>query len=329
MADVTTTHDDQGSETYSANADLVDAVGHSAEGRRWLADLPALIDQFRIRWSLRIGTPMVGGVAAWVAPALLPSGDHAVLKLSWPHREAAGEATVLRWWNGHSAVRLLDCDQDAYALLMEHCDPGEKLTSANHLSAEERLTIGATLLAELWSTPGPPPDGSPPDGLERVADVTAEWADEVDERFDHLRTTHPDVPVDPGLVALGSRLLRELPATASREVVVHGDFNPGNILSATRRPWLAIDPKPMLGDPGYDPFPLLEQIDDPFAHPDPADVLTSRFTHLAEILDEPADRLIAWSIARRVESALWAYSQDDLPGTLHVLTEAHTLAALL
>ena len=30
--------------------------------------------------------------------------------------------------------------------------------------------------------------------------------------------------------------------------------------------WLAIDPKPMRGDPAYDLWPLLEQVDDPFAH---------------------------------------------------------------
>lgn len=55
---------------------------------------------------------------------------------------------------------------------------------------------------------------------------------------------------------------------------------PGNVLSATRRPWLIIDPKPMIGDPGYDLCPLLLRIDDPLARVD------------------PADRLLAWSLAR-------------------------------
>ena len=62
----------------------------------------------------------------------------------------------------------------------------------------------------------------------------------------------------------GIDLLRSLPADAARSVVLHGDFNPGSILSATRAPWLAIDAKPLTGDPALDPWPLLEQIDDPY-----------------------------------------------------------------
>ena len=51
-------------------------------------------------------------------------------------------------------------------------------------------------------------------------------------------------------------LARELYASldAGREVLVHGDFHHHNIL-ASERGYLAIDPKPMLGEPEYDvPF---------------------------------------------------------------------------
>ena len=66
--------------------------------------------------------------------------------------------------------------------------------------------------------------------------------------------------LDAGLVETGARLLEELPATATRCLVIHGDFNPTNILRAEREPWLAIDAKPMLGDPGYDLAPLVIQV---------------------------------------------------------------------
>lgn len=58
---------------------------------------------------------------------------------------------------------------------------------------------------------------------------------------------------DPGLVRHRIRLLELLPAIATRSVLVHGDFNPGNVLSAQRAEWLTIDASPMLDDPGYDP----------------------------------------------------------------------------
>jgi streptomycin 6-kinase len=36
-----------------------------------------------------------------------------------------------------------------------------------------------------------------------------------------------------------------------------------------------------------------------------------RCTLLADVLDQPVDRLAAWGIARAVESALWHVSEDD------------------
>ncbi len=32
------------------------------------------------------------------------------------------------------------------------------------------------------------------------------------------------------------------------------DLHPDNVLAAEREPWLAIDPKPYVGDPTYDPL---------------------------------------------------------------------------
>ena len=81
---------------------------------------------------------------------------------------------------------------------------------------------------------------------------------------------------------------------------MHGDFNPGNLLAAEREPWLAIDPKPMLGDPGYDPEPLVLQVP-PVEGAD----LAARFRLVADVLDEPAERLMAWAVARLVERSLW------------------------
>ncbi|WP_240662536.1 aminoglycoside phosphotransferase family protein [Streptomyces sp. WAC 06738] len=287
-----------------------------ASGRAWLAELPDLVEKLRARWSLRLGAPFTGGSCSWVAPARLPDGTDAVFKVTWPHREAAGEAEGLRIWDGRGAVRLLAHDPGHYALLLERCKPGTELGTAGELGAEHRLRLGAEVLRELWSAPVPQDCG-----LERVADVCAEWADLLQERMERLRPGY-----DAGLVAHGARLLRELPGGARREVVVHGDFNPGNILAAGRRPWLAIDAKPMTGDPGYDPFPLLEQIDDPFATADPARTVAARLALLAGELGEDTGRLAAWAVARRVEAALWSAEHGDVPGGAGVLGEARLLA---
>ncbi|GAB7029804.1 aminoglycoside phosphotransferase family protein [Streptomyces sp. NPDC021749] len=296
---------------------MLTQMRRTASGRDWLARLPGIVGELERRWEVRLGPPFQGGSCSWVAPAELPGGSPAVLKVTWPHREADGEGPALHAWNGRGAVRLLRRAPELGALLIERCRPGTELGDAA-LPPAERLGLAADLLRDLWSAPAPP-DGE----LERMDAVCAEWAGLLEERMDRLRPGY-----DPGLVALGARLLRELPRSARREVVVHGDFNPGNVLAAERRPWLVIDAKPMVGDPAYDPAPLLLQIDDPFAYADPRPVLRERYAQVAEALDEEPERLLAWSVARGVESALWCAAHGDVPGGAAQLTELQILAGL-
>ncbi len=281
-------------------------------GEQWLAGLPELVRQLADKWSLRLEPPFHGGSAAWVAPATLPDGTAAVLKVSWPHREAREEATALRQWDGRGAIRLLAEDRDRYALLIERCHPGVPLSTLD-APAEERLTIAATVLSRLWTQ-------SATSGFEKVADVTAEWAPIATERMERIRPGY-----DPGLVRRGIQLLEVLPETATRSVLVHGDFNPGNVLSAQRAQWLAIDAKPMIGDPGYDPCPMLLQVD---PTTDKA-TLAERFGLFGELVGEPAERLVAWSFARTVEAALWSANRGEIDVGAENMVTAGILASLL
>jgi streptomycin 6-kinase len=235
-----------------------------------------------------------------------------------------GEGPALRLWDGHGAVRVHEHDAERYALLLERCEPGTELGRAHGVPADERLSHATDVLQELWRADVPHTgDGAPV--LDRLGDVTAEWADLAEERAAR------DWPagIDTGLFTLGARLLRELPGTAGREVVLHGDFNPGNVLAARRRPWLAIDAKPMTGDPAYDLWPLVEQVDDPFAAPDPAAVLAHRTALVADELGLDPWRVRAWAVARHVEYALWSVVEEeaaDLAGSVRLMRQARLLA---
>jgi len=288
------------------------------EGRAWLAKLPSAVEQLRELWQLRLGAPIHGGSCSWVAPVWLPDGASAILKVAWPHREAAGEAEALKIWDGRGAVKVLRDDPSRCALLIERCEPGDPLSEAHGLSVAERLHIAAEILAQLWSAQVPERTG-----LEHVGAYTAALADVAEERMDRLRPGF-----DPGLVALGARLLRELPSTAERKVVVHGDINPGNILRARREPWLAIDAKSMVGDPCYDPWPLLSQIDDPFVLPEPLPVLAERFGLISEVVGESVQRLAAWAMARELDWALWSVEHAASPIAFGSIDKVRAFAQL-
>lgn len=269
----------------------------------WRASVPRLLRDAVARWDLRVGAPFGGGSISHVLPVTTPDGRDAVLKLSFPHREAEQEAAALAWWDGDGAVRLLAVDpDDPFVFLLERCDPGTRLSDRVDLPAAERLRTAAELLGGLWAAGVP--DADP---FERLTDVAAGWADLLEER---MRALAP--PFDPGLVRRGAELLRALPVGARRTVVVHGDANPGNVLAAGRSPWLVIDPKPMVGDPAYDLGPLLAQVADPFRTADPTATVRARTALLADATGEPVERIAAWCTARAVESALWSVSRGAL-----------------
>ncbi|MFZ0214664.1 MAG: aminoglycoside phosphotransferase family protein [Candidatus Dormiibacterota bacterium] len=292
-------------------------LGRTADERAWLRRLPDLVRRLETRWAVRTGQPYEGGTSSWAAPATMSDGTPAVLKVAWPHREARGESIGLLWWGGEGAPIVYATEPSVYAVLMERCDPGVSLAVAD-LSPEDGLRAAATVLRKLWVVP---PDGH---GLERLHDVCAEWAMTVRDRQQAL---HP--PFDPGLVTLGAHLLEYLPASASREVLVHGDANPTNFLAAARQPWLLIDAKPMVGDPGYDVAPLVLQLASPLHEPHPARVLYQRFGLLADALGEPIERLLAWSVARSVEYALWCASRDEMAAGSEAMDTTAVLARLL
>jgi len=335
-----------------------------ADAQAWLRRLPGLIAEVRDEFGLRLSAPLHGGSCSWVAPATTPDGTAVIVKIGWPHREMLGEPAALRRWNGRGAVRLIAHDPDRHALLLARCVPAVELGRSPRPAAE-RLQIGCAVLRRLWSAPATDeseqptdtatsvtdkseqptdvatkqatlatdkfdqlanvatkPATSVTDEFEQLADVAAEWAGLAEERMDRIRPGY-----DPGLVAEGVRLLRSLPADAERTVLLHGDFNPGNILSDSDG-WRAIDPKPLVGDPAYDPWPLLEQIDNPFSYADPGAQLRERVALLAHSLGLPADRIVAWCLARRVETALFAAQHGDVTGGAQLLAEARILADL-
>jgi streptomycin 6-kinase len=268
------------------------------ERQAWLAALPEVIRHARDRWSLTIGEPFQpGGQTAWVAPARDRAGTDLVLKVAWPHPEAAHEADGLRAWAGSGAVRLHAAHDfgPAGALLLERCRPGTELSARPE---PEQDAVIATLLRRLWVQPGP---GHPFASLDQMCQ---RWADRSERilasGWQPAATRQQPAPVapDPGLVRAGLALFRELPATADRQVLLATDLHAGNVLAAAREPWLVIDPKPHVGDPAYDPLQHMLNCDDRLRS-DPRGLAR----RMAGLLGLDPDRVLRWLFARCVQES--------------------------
>jgi streptomycin 6-kinase len=280
--------------------ELADAVGEDdlPERLEWLAALPGVVEQIASEWELELGEPYLpGGQCAWVAPARDGDGDELVLKVGWRHREAEHEADALRFWDGDGAVRCFKTFSlaDTTALLLERCVPGEQLGQA--LPEREQDAVIAGLMRRLWARE--PVDGQPFGSLARICDQWADWFErdcEADGRG-----------FDPGLARAGMAVLRELPRSADRSVLLCTDLHAGNVLSSRREPWVVVDPKPFIGDPAFEPVQHMFNCEERLAT-DP-EGLSRR---MAELLELDAERVRLWLFARCVQESVRALPMRHL-----------------
>lgn len=255
-----------------------------ADGAAWLDGLPERVAALEREWDLVAGRAFdIDGCCSWVAPVRLADGSEAVLKVGLPHDEARYEGEALRRFAGDGAVRLLRASEDGYSLLLERCVPGTNLWQ---LGERESNEVGAGLLLRLWRDPGP---DAP---FDRVSDYADRWCEEIPVEA-------PSAGYDAALVERAVALARELADSQPRQVLLHGDYHPANVLAATREPWLVIDCKPLVGDPAYDLAQWLgNRVEAAEQTPDPVASLRWQIDQFCELLGLDRARVAGWAFVK-------------------------------
>lgn len=273
---------------YAQNDDL--------ELRAWGAMVPQLAARYFDEWGLRQdGVPGHGAVAAVFPVRRADNGAPAVLKLQPVDDETCGEPAALRAWNGSGAVRLLRSDPVTGSMLLERLDASRSLDAVP--DAEDALQILAELLARLVTVPAP-------SGLRHLGDIAANMLGRVAGAV--KATARPD---DRELIERCAGALREVAGEPGRQLL-HWDLHYENVLAplpgSGREPWLAIDPKPLVGDPGFDLFPALwNRWSDAVATGDVTRAVRRRFDLMTEVLGLDRTRAAAWTLGRVLQNSVW------------------------
>ncbi|WP_240311512.1 aminoglycoside phosphotransferase family protein [Nocardioides houyundeii] len=256
----------------------------------WLDRLPALAREMLGEWQLALDGAAMHGHCSLVLPVTDREGNGGVLKLALPDEESEHEALALQRWAGDGAVRLLRADPARRVMLLERLAPES--------------------LADVWDVQACEIVGDLYRRLHRPAPAQVRLLTSCLERWTaSLGELAAGAPLPRRLVDQAVSLGRDLGADTSAPRLLHTDLHYDNVLAGVREPWLAIDPKPLGGDPHYEVAPLLWNRWDELAGDVRAGV-RRRFHAVVDAAALDEERARDWVVVRMLHNAMWCLSDD-------------------
>ena len=270
----------------------LDLCGES--GKKWLNELPHIIEEIEMKWSLDVEKPFPNLSYNFVAPCVCETGE-AVLKIALPlnNSEIYNEARFLQMADGEGAVKLLKIDESRRAILLERLSPGVNL---KEVCREDDAEAVATAIKVMRKILKEPPKNST---FQRLEDWFKGFEKAANTKFPRE------------FISKASGFYEELSADSKHKFLIHGDLHHENILSATRKPFLAIDPKGIIGEIGYEIAVFLNNhlwwLASEADIKEKLNAAVRQFSEAFEI--EPRD-LRKWAFAQMVLSAWWTFEEN-------------------
>ncbi|EJL27044.1 aminoglycoside phosphotransferase family protein [Brevibacillus sp. BC25] len=273
---------------------------HKEDGRLWLDSFHELIADCEERWSLKVLEPFPLSYN-FVAPVVFQDGRNAVLKLGVPGLDWQRELTAIRAFEGRGMVQLLDADEEKGSMLLERILPGETLDKLSN--EDERIQCVADVIKRM-QTPI-----SRVGKLSSMFPTIADWAVGLEKIRPHFQGGTGPIPEQ--MVERAMQWYKKLLSTQKEQCLLHGDLHHENILRAEREPWLAIDPKGLIGETEYEVIPfLLNHLPEDGVE----EVMKQRVDGLTKALFLQKERVLAWAYCHSVLSAWWFIEDFGVDG---------------
>lgn len=251
-----------------------------------------MFDLYLSRWNLiSDGSPISTNNSR-----LLPvryRGEPAMLKLATEEEERFG-GLLMEWWNGDGAARVLAREGDA--LLLERAEGTASLADMARAGRDDEACRILCRVAARLHAPRPKP-------LPELIPL-AHW----------FRELEPAAAAQGGILVRCAKTAQALLAEPREVGVLHGDLHHGNVLDFGARGWLAVDPKRLVGERGFDFANIFTNpdLDDPAR---PVATEPRRFARRLEVVAETArlerEHLLRWILAWTGLSAAWLLGDGD------------------
>ena len=251
--------------------------------------MPNQLLYYKEIWNLEYDGESFTTNSGLLQPALF-EGKECMLKIGRREKDTRANELMI-WWQGDGAAKVLRHDQ--LALLMERAKEGQSLHEmARNGHDTEASCILCGVAARLHSHRPPYPDNLVP---------LTFWFEELP-----LASAKHG-----GIFTECSRIADSLLDSQQYVIALHGDIHHGNVLDFGDRGWLAIDPKGLVGERGFDYANI-------FCNPDAATATQSgRLIEQAAIVADAAGldqiRLLRWIASWAGLSASWCINDKEDP----------------
>lgn len=247
-----------------------------------------MLDYYLKSWNLERDGETLITHSSQLLPVIYEQ-SRAMLKIAISEEERLG-AKLMVWWKGMGVAPVLR--HDDRALLMERAVDNDSLVQKVQCGLDDESSeIICAVAARLHGKKENPPELLPLKIWFRGLDTAA------------LKRG--------GIFQKAQAMAHELLSSQQDIAVLHGDLHHGNILNFGEKGWLAIDPKNVYGERGYD-FANL------FCNPSSEIALTpGRFQKQLQIVADAASldraRLLKWIFAYCGLSAAWSIEDGESP----------------
>ncbi len=246
------------------------------------------------RWALVVdGEGFTTRYGSHLLP-VLKDGAPAMLKVAVGDEERQGGA-LMEWYAGEGAARVLA--REDYALLMERVTGPRSLANMARSGQDDEATVA---LCQAAAGLHRPRAKTPPATLVPLA----RW----------FRALAPRAASDGGIFAKAHAASLPLLSAPQDIVVLHGDYHHDNVLDGGLRGWLAIDPKGLVGERGFEYANLFRNPTAEIA------LIPGRLRRQTTIVAREAQldpvRLLQWILAYAGLGAAWSIQSghDPQPG---------------
>lgn len=220
-------------------------------------------------------------------------GTKCMLRVTTDTDEQTGNS-LMAWWEGNGAAQVIAHENEA--ILLTRATGSASLATMSRMGQDSEACRILCATANRLHSPSTRP-------LPRLTSLH-EW-------FSSLK---PAAMKYGGILIYCADVSEELLSSPRDIVVLHGDLHHGNVLDFDRSGWLAIDPKGLIGERGFDFANIFTNPD--LDNPIPRvatipEIFKQRLSIVTETAGLERERLLKWIISWCGLSTIWSLEGNE------------------